>query len=103
MHISWNTVSKYCAGAVVPWERKSPSRTPSVLTDEVVAFIQGCLAEDEAEGVRKQRHTAGRIYGRLVVERGFTGEESTVRAKVRELKEAVPIAFVPLSFSREVL
>lgn len=99
MHISRNTVSKYCAGAAVPWERKSPSRTPSVLTEEVVAFIQECLNKDEAEGVRKQRHTARRIYDRLVAERGFVGGESTVRAKVRELKEAVPTAFVPLAFS----
>jgi transposase len=99
MHISRNTVSKYCAGAAVPWERKSPSRTPSVLTEEVVAFIQECLNEDEAEGVRKQRHTARRIYDRLVAERGFVGGESTVRAKVRELKEAVLTAFVPLAFS----
>lgn len=99
MHISRNTVSKYCAGAAAPWERKAPSRMPAVLTDEVVAFIRECLKEDEAEGVLKQRHTAKRIYERLVAERGFTGGETTVRAKVRELKEAVPIAFVPLAFS----
>lgn len=99
LHISRNTVAKYCTGAAVPWARKTPERTPVVLTNEMVAFIREYLAEDEIQSVRKQCHTAKRIYDRLVTERGFTGGESTVRGKVRELKEAVPKAFVPLSFS----
>lgn len=99
LHISRNTVTKYCYGAAVPWERKTPERSPTVLTEETVAFIRQCLKDDETEGIRKQRHTAKRIYDRLVAERGFTGGESTVRAKVRELKEARPRAFVPLEFS----
>lgn len=99
LHISRNTVAKYCAGAAVPWERKTPDRAPVMLTEEMVTFIRECLAEDETEGVRKQRHTAKRIYDRLVTERGFSGGESTVRGKVRELKGAVSRAFVPLEFS----
>lgn len=99
LHISRNTVAKYCDGAVVPWERKTPERSPAVLTEKMVAFIRQCLKDDETEGVRKQRHTAKRIYDRLVAERGFTGGEFTVRTKVRELKEALPKAFVPLVFS----
>ena len=99
LHISRNTVSKYCDGAAVPWEHKTPIRTPVVLTEETVAFIQQCLEEDRAQGTRKQHHTAKRIYDRLVAEHGFSGGESTVREKVRELKEAMPQAFVPLAFS----
>lgn len=96
--ISRNTVAKYCEGAAVPWIRKSPDRASTVLTDETVAFIQSCLAEDEEENLKKQRHTAKRIYDRLVAERGFTGGESTVRAKVHELKQLRPPAFLPLVF-----
>lgn len=99
LHISRNTVAKYCAGAAVPWERKSPERTSVVLTDEVLAFIRDCLAEDEVQKLNKQSHTAKRIYDRLVSEHGFTGGESTVRRKVRELKGAMPKVFVPLAFS----
>ena len=33
---------------------------------------------------RKQRHTARRIYDRLVEERGFEGSYSTVRRFVRD-------------------
>ena len=98
MGISRNTVKKYCEGNSVPWERKTPIRESSVLTDEIVDFILKCLKEDKAEGLTKQRHTAKRIYDRLVEELGFTGGESTIRAKVHERKEAHPDAFVPLQF-----
>ena len=96
--ISRNTVAKYCEGAAVPWERKTPERVSTILTDEAVAFIRSCLEEDKMEGLKKQRHTAKRIYDRLVEETGFTGGESTVRAKVRELKQLMPSAFLPLLF-----
>lgn len=98
MGISRNTVKKYCEGAAVPWERKTPERKSTVVTDEVIAFIRACLEEDQAEGLRKQRHTAKRIYDRLVDEMGFTGGESTIRRVVREVKAAMPKAFVPLQF-----
>ena len=96
--ISRNTVAKYCEGATVPWVRKTPDRVSTVLTDETIAFIQSCLEEDEIEGLKKQRHTARRIYDRLVEETGFSGGESTIRAKVRELRQLTPTAFLPLQF-----
>ena len=96
--ISRNTVAKYCEGAAVPWERKTPERVSTILTGETVTFIRSCLEEDKAEGLKKQRHTAKRIYDRLVEETGFTGGESTVRAKVHELKQLMPSAFLPLLF-----
>lgn len=99
LHISRNTVAKYCEGAAVPWVRKTPERTAQVLKPEIVAFIQACLDEDEAQGLRKQKHTAKRIYDRLVSDCGFTGGESTVRAKVQELRQKPGPAFVPLAFS----
>lgn len=96
--ISRNTVKKYCEGNAVPWERKTPDRSPTVLTDEAVLFIQNCLEEDARENLKKQNHTAKRIYDRLVEETGFSGGESTVRAKVHELRAAAPAAFIPLQF-----
>lgn len=99
LNISRNTVAKYCEGCTVPRERKVPERGSSVITDEVVAFIQSCLDEDEQENLKKQCHTAKRIYDRLVEEKGFTGGESTVRRKVSEMKGSTPQVFVPLEFS----
>ncbi len=98
MGISRNTVKKYCEGNAVPWERKTPDRESTILTPDVVEFIQKCLEEGSRQGLKKQKYTAKRIYDRLVEETGFTGGESTVRAKVHELKECKPKAFIPLQF-----
>jgi len=97
--ISRNTVRRYCNGENVPWERKSSPRTPAVIPPEVRGFVQKCLDEDEQEGISKQRHTAKKIYERLIEELGFTGGASTVRGVVREMKEKMPKVFIPLSFS----
>jgi len=99
LHISRNTVTKYCNGGAVPWERKTPERNAAVLSKEVVDFICRCLEEDASQGLRKQQHTAKRIYDRLVAEHGFNGGESTVRAKVRELRQKTTPAYIPLVFS----
>jgi len=64
----------------------------------MVEFIEECLNEDEREGLKKQKHTAKRIYDRLVAEKGFKGGESTVRRKVRELRGGRQKVFIPLSF-----
>ena len=69
--ISRNTVKKYWEGDAVPWEKKTYEREPSVITPEVRNFIVTCLDEDDSEGVKKQKHTARRIYDRLVNECGF--------------------------------
>lgn len=98
MGISRNTVAKYCDGEAVPWERKTPERESIVITDEIYDFIMSCLEEDKLVTFKKQKHTAKRIYDRLVEEKGFTGGESTIRRKVREIRNTLPKAFVPLQF-----
>jgi|GEM_PF-5135749 len=85
--ISRNTVKKYCEGSQVPWERQGISgRQRYVITDEVLEFIKSCLAGDEAENIKKQKHTAKRIYDRLIEELDFTGGETTIREIVAEPK-----------------
>ncbi len=73
--ISRNTVKKYCKGEFTPFEKTSRNRQRQVITPEVEEFIKKCLKEDEEENVAKQKHTAKRIYDRLVEELGFTGGE----------------------------
>ena len=96
--ISRNTVKKYCEGSNVPWERKNYTREAIILTPEVKTFIEECLKADEEEGKPKQKHTARRIYMRLVEEKGYEGGESTIRRAVHEIKGKVREAFVPLAF-----
>lgn len=53
-------------------------RQPRPIRDPVVAIIDGWLTADQT-APRTQRHTAKRIYDRLVAEHGVTGSESGVR------------------------
>ena len=72
--ISRQTVKKYCEGETMPGVRKDYLRAPSVVTTEVESFISMCLEADKDEGLKKQTHTAKRIYDRLVSEsRSVTG------------------------------
>jgi transposase len=51
---------------------------------------------DDQKAPPKQRHTAKRIYDRLVGEYKFKGAESTVRQFVAQLRPKVPEVFIPL-------
>lgn len=98
--ISRTTVKKYLDGSSVPWERLGISgRKPYVVTEDIVELIKGYLAEDEAENIKRQKHTTRRIYKRLVEEHEFPGGESTLRPLVAELKKKTSKVFVPLSYN----
>lgn len=53
--ISRNTVKKYCEGNAVPWIRKTLDRVSTVITNDVWQFIQQCMDEVNAEGLKKQQ------------------------------------------------
>ena len=103
MRISRQTVKKYCRGETIPGVRKEYHRESDVVTDDVKSFIEECFRSDEEEGLKKQKHTAKRVYDRLVEEKGFEGGESTIRKAVAELrsdnkvpnKASVPLAYDP--------
>ncbi|QNO13305.1 IS21 family transposase [Alkalicella caledoniensis] len=99
--ISRPTVKKYYDGSSHPESRKSYERDPDIVTDEVKSFILECFDLDKRENVKKQKHTAKKIYDRLVKEKGFTGGESTIRKAVKALREeqkVPPQSNVPLSY-----
>lgn len=100
--IARQTVKKYCEGATHPEVRKEYHRKAEVVTDQVKQFILNCFQEDKDEKLNKQKHTAKRIYDRLVQEKGFNGSYSTIRKAVRELRadQAIPPqSCVPLSYA----
>lgn len=99
--IARQTVKKYCEGAEHPDARKPYERTPDVITEDVKQFILDCFKADKEEHIKKQKHTAKRIFDRLVEEKNFTGAESTIRKAVKELKgeqSVPPQAIMPLSY-----
>jgi len=83
-----------------PWTYRRTRRRPAPVMDAVAPIIEGWLAADESVH-RKQRHTARRIWQRLVAEHGFAGGEPTVRAWVRAHRRAslrtvtIPLAHDP--------
>lgn len=99
--ISRHTVEKYMKGATVPTERKPGSGRPKIVTPEMVEFIKACIKEDIIEKLPKQKHTAHRIYVRLVEEMGYTGSECTIQRQVALIREDIKKKklFVPLAFS----
>ena len=85
-----------------PPQYKLTKRRPTrVVTSEVTDFTYTILRNDRAVHP-KQRHTARRIFERLIVETGYEGSESGIRRLVarirRELGEAQKSITTPLSF-----
>jgi transposase len=83
----------------LPPERKRPAGRPAPKLGPFRALIDSWLVADQ-DAPRKQRHTAKRIWQRLVSEHGAEVAERTVREYVavrrRELGLAVGEVFVPL-------
>jgi len=94
---SRKTVRKALRDVSPAYQRKAPPVSP--VMDCYRATILSWLRSD-LEVPRNQRHTARRIYSRLVEEYDFRGAESTVRRYVRLLKIDEGLykreAFIPL-------
>lgn len=84
------------ASAIPPERKVVPKRRPKL--GQYEATVRKWLVED-ADLPRKQRHTAARIWGRLIDECGADVSPSAVRVMVKELRAeiapVVPIAMVP--------
>ncbi len=93
---SRNTVKKAIRGE--PWKYRERENQPFPVLGFYLAIINEWLTNDK-EQPKKQRHTARRIYNRLVSEHGYTGGESTVRQYVKMAKATLGInssgAFIP--------
>ena len=77
------TIRKALRGLEPKYRRVKPVVHP--VMGPVAETVKRWLREDRERPV-KQRHTARRIYTRLVEEEGFQGSETTVRRWVREWK-----------------
>jgi transposase len=91
--IGWSTLEKVLSHAESPgYRREAPYPEPKL--GPYVARIEQILEEDSNVG-KKQRHTAQRIFERLL-EEGYEGGYTQVREKVRALKRQRGDVFVPL-------
>ena len=94
-------VREAVGGASPPRQYRLRQPKPHPVLDPVRPQIDGWL-DGDATAPRKQRHTAKRIYDRLVAEQQFRGSERTVRQYVEEWKRAHQrdaLGFVPLAYA----
>ncbi|WP_240033885.1 IS21 family transposase [Oceanobacillus profundus] len=99
--ISRNTVSKYLKQNKPPTTIKRKhtysGKEYSDETKRVLPIIDQWL-EDDLKRWGKQKHTAARIYKRLVDEYDFKGSESNIRKVVAKRKKKLQEVFIPLDF-----
>ncbi len=83
--LNWRTAKRYADcedfNALLPARRQ---RARPIM--EAVEPIVECWLRDDQKLPRKQRHTAKRVYDRLVSEHGFQGAERTVRECVAKMR-----------------
>lgn len=91
--LHWETLQKMLSHPAPPGYRRERERRRKI--DAHVEWVRGVLLRDR-EVARKQRHTAKRIFDRLVEERGFAGGYTAVKDLVAELKAGAGEVFVPL-------
>ena len=92
---SRQAIRKALAAPAAPPRYALSAPRPSPVMDPYLPFVRQWLADDQS-APRKQRHTARRIYDRLVAEHGFPGAEVTVRQAVARLRGARREVYVPL-------
>jgi len=93
---SRKTVRKAIADASVPQYHRAVGKASPVV-GPYLGTIRQWLEADKGRPP-KQRHTAHRIYVRLVKEFGFTGAERTVREHVAKLRPTLAEMVIPLEF-----
>jgi len=81
--------------SAVPPPRKTPERLAPKL-DRFKPIVDGWLEEDQ-KWPRKQRHTARRVWQRLVSEHNADVGESTVRRYVKTVRERQAFALIDVS------
>lgn len=84
-NVSEPTVRKYVRMEDLSPKVPAKRRVPSML-DDYTPLIDKWLEEDRRNW-HKQRHTAQRVFERLVAEHGFEGSYSTVQRYVKRYRE----------------
>ncbi len=93
--IHWDTLTKILAHVEPPgYQQEKPRSKPKI--GPLLPIIHKIL-EDDRQAPRKQRHTAKRIFDRLVEDHQFDGGYTIVKDAVRAWKRTSKEVFLPLS------
>ena len=88
--------------SAVPPPRRPYAQRPRPAIDRYVQVIDGSLVADK-DAPRKQRHTARRVWQRLVAEHGATVSEVTVSRHVARRKTELGLDHVEVAVPQEHL
>src|SRR4051794_6721476 len=89
------TLQKILNHAEPPGYRRTKPKRPSIL-DPLLPVVHQIL-EDDKKAPKKQRHTAKRLFDRLVAEHGYRGGLTVVKDAVRAWRLRTAEVFVPLA------
>jgi len=96
--IHWDTLTKILEHVEPPgYQQAQPRPKPKI--GPFLPIIHKILKEDR-QAPRKQRHTAKRIFDRLVAEHQFDGGYTIVKDAVRAWRQQTKEVFLPLSHPR---
>jgi transposase len=96
--IHFRTLQKILENSEPPGYRQSKPREKRKI-GSYIPFIEEALTEDR-KAPRKQRHTAKRIFDRLMSECGYDGGYTAVKEVVRAFKQRTQEVYIPLSHPR---
>ena len=93
--LSWHLLEKILSHDQPPgYQKQVPRGRPKM---EPFLRIIDEILETDKKAPKKQRHTAKRIYDRLVEEHKFDGSYTSVKNTVRKWRQGCKEAFLPLS------
>jgi transposase len=93
--LHWETIKKVLTHVEPPGYRKSQPRQRPKLAPFLPLIAE--ILEADQRAPKKQRHTAQRIFDRLVEEQAFDGCYSSVKEAVRAWRQGSQEVFLPLS------
>jgi transposase len=96
--IHFKTLQKILEHPEPPGYRQSKPRGKRKI-GPYISFIEETLRTDQ-KAPRKQRHTAKRLFDRLVSECGYQGGYTAVKEAVRAFRQKTQEVFIPLSHPR---
>jgi transposase len=93
--LNYRTVEKIVGHVEPPgYRRENPRKRPRM--EKFLPLVAQILEADK-KAPKKQRHTAQRVYDRLVAEHAFEGSYSSVKEAVRDWRHGKQEVFLPLS------
>ena len=96
LHVNRRTIRKYCDGSFLPDTRQEYQIQKNHVRLEIEEKIIKIIEEHKDEP--KKQGLNAKVIWQILIEKGYTYGESTIRKYIQELKLEKPDIFIPLDF-----